>query len=433
MSKYIEFIILPVYNKEKLGDIMETLKIEKLDHQGRGISHLDHKIVFVENALEGEVVKIQILNEKKNFIEAKALEITKKSENRIEAICPYFLECGGCDLLHMNYEKQLEYKENKVKEIMKKFAGLDDVVKPIVSNEEIFGYRNKVVFQVKDGKIGFYKRKSNEIIEIEKCYLIPSRMNEILKILKKMNLMFVKQIMIRSSRKEDMIVLYVEKEFDINSIPQEIVNHTIVLNQNGQKRLENKTFIVEKINQYEFKISPNSFFQVNTKQMEKLYSLVLEKCELTKKERVLDLYCGTGTIGIFVSSLAKEVVGIEINEQAIVDAIENKKRNKVENISFFCGDTGKILKKKQFQPDIIIVDPPRAGLNKEAIEEVLKLHAQKLIYVSCDPVTLARDLKILEKQYEIKEIIPVDMFSNTAHVECICYISRKEKECDKSE
>lgn len=412
------------YMKEKI-----VVTIEKLDHQGRGISHINDKVVFVENACVNEVVEIEIFNVKKKYMEARIAHILTPSKDRIESPCPYFLECGGCDLLHLSYQKQLEFKENKVKEIMKKFASLENVVKPIVANDNVFEYRNKATFAVNQ-KIGFYKKKSNQIIEMEGCLLLSKKINHIFSILKKyMNKSFVKQVMIRDSQTLDdtLVVFEVEDGFQVSQIPVKQFSGISILvkRKNVYQVISGKSYVIEQVLGYTFKISPASFFQVNTSGMKKLYETVLQHSELTGNERVLDLYCGTGTIGICLSRIAQKVVGIELNRQAVEDANWNKRENGISNIEFLCGDTGSILEKTAFSPDLVVVDPPRAGLDELAIEQLKKINALKIIYVSCDPVTLARDIKRLENHYKVTVIIPVDMFSNTYHVECVCVLNRR--------
>lgn len=402
--------------------------IDSLDHQGRGIAHIDDKVIFVFDALIGETVEIKILKKKKNIIEAIKINTLKVSKQRRESPCPYFGKCGGCDLLHINDQDQLEYKQKKVSEIMKKFAGIDGMVRPIIKNEKVFGYRNKVVFQV-DQTLGFYQKRSNQLIKIKACLLLPQKMNEICFLIQHyMNLAYVNQVMIRYSEtlENSMIVFDVSKNFSSSQIPLEQLKDISILikKNNVYEVLVGNSFLVERIGTYEFKISPDSFFQVNTKQMEKLYQTVLNCSGLTGKEHVLDLYCGTGTIGIFLSGKAKEVLGIELNESAVKDAIWNKKRNHIRNIEFLCGDVGRILEKTLFAPHLIIVDPPRSGLDEKTITNLKRIHAPKIVYVSCDPVTLARDIKKLNDCYEVSTIIPIDMFSNTYHVETIVLLTK---------
>lgn len=403
----------------------KVVKIESLDHQGRGIAHVDGKVVFVWNALALETVEIEIIKEKKKWMEAKVVRFLESSHDRLESPCPYFLECGGCDLLHLNYQKQLEYKEEKVRELVKKFAGLDHVVQSIVPNDQIFGYRNKVVFQV-DHKVGFYRKKSNQVVDICGCLLLSKVMNSMLSSIRDfVDLSYVKEIMVRESSDDMLVVFDVESQFSITQIPLEKFLNCSVLVKRGHNYevIKGNAFLTERIFDYTFKVSPSSFFQVNKSGVEKLYQTVIDCSGLTGKENVLDLYCGTGTIGIVVSKKAKQVLGIEVHEAAVEDAIWNKQKNGVQNIEFLCGDTGTVLKNTLFYPDLVIVDPPRAGLDSFAIHELKRIHASKIIYVSCDPVTLSRDLKCLEMEYEVKTIIPVDMFSHTYHVECVCVLS----------
>ncbi len=403
------------------------MTIETMDHQGRGIAHVDGKVIFVWNALPEEVVEVEILKEKKKWMEARVVRFFSVSEDRIESPCPYFLECGGCDLLHFNYQKQLEYKKKKVCELVKKFAGLDGVVQSVVPNDQPFGYRNKVIFQV-DQRIGFYQKKSNQIVEVNGCLLLSKKMNLMLSLIKsKMDLSYVKEVMIRESSCDMLVVFDVSSSFLVTQIPLECFDGVSVLVKRGYEYevISGNDFLTEQIFDFVFKVSPSSFFQVNKSGMEKLYQTVIQCCDFSGSEKVLDLYCGTGTIGIVVSKNVQEVLGIEIYEEAVFDAMWNKERNGISNIEFLCGDTGTILKKTLFDPDAVIVDPPRAGLDSLAIHELKKINAPKIIYVSCDPATMSRDLKYLETQYEVKTIIPVDMFSHTYHVECVCVLNRQ--------
>lgn len=401
------------------------VKIDALDHQGRGIAHINSYVVFVFGALVEEVVEVQITKLKKNIIEAMIIRFLETSKDRVDSPCPYFYECGGCDLLHMCYLKQLSFKTDKVKEIVKKFAGIEPIIMDTVPSLNQFGYRNKVVFQV-EHDIGFFRKKSNHLIAIDECLLLPKQVNQLLSSFHHMDLTYVNQIMIRCDLLGNMMILFdVSKCFSNSDLDQFSGYSLWVKKENHLELLSGEPSIVEQIGEYTFKISPNSFFQVNTKQMEKLYQIVLEYSELTGRENVLDLYCGTGTIGIFLSKKAKKVLGIEINQDAIEDAFWNQRQNHIENIDFICGDTGEVLKETSFDADLVVVDPPRAGLDVLAVLELKKINASKVIYVSCDPVTLARDIKRLEGIYEVQVIIPVDMFPNTSHVECVCVLNRR--------
>lgn len=407
---------------------MCKLEIVSLDHQGRGIGKIDNKTVFVNGALPGEIVDVYITASKKNYCEANVNKILQKSTMRLEPICPYFLVCGGCDLMHIPYEKQIEYKNDKIKNIMQRFCKEDFTIKDIISSDALY-YRNKVTYHVDNG-IGFYKEKSDDLITIDTCFLADKKIAVVYNLIKEnANLKNIKSIVIRAAYYTDDIMIVLEtkgviEEKDWITLLGDKVSSIIVNNQKEFKTIYGKNFMVEKLLDYKFLMSNDAFFQVNTLQAEKLYQKALEYADIKEDETVLDLYCGTGTIGILASKYAKKVIGIEINESAVKSANKNKELNHVKNIEFYAGDTGTVLSKHHYKVDTVIVDPPRAGLNKNAIDEILMISPKKLIYVSCDPMTLARDLNILSERYKIKELTPVDMFPNTAHVETVALLSR---------
>ncbi len=414
---------------------MEKVLIEKLDHQGRGIGKLNNKIIFVENTLPKEIVNVEITLEKKNYYEGKVIEFIKKNKNRNNIKCPYFNECGGCDLLHISYNNQLQFKQNKVIDILKKYSNINDIefkVKLIIPSENIFNYRNKVTFQVVND-IGFYKKKSYQLIPISECFLITKDMNEILNLIKQnLELKNINKVVIKDMKNcQVMLTIYLHNSKEIDRIIKIFQNKVCSLNiyiENKLYKTINKSNIIAKLNDFNFLVSSDSFFQVNLNQTVKLYDKVLEYSSLNFDDFVLDLYCGTGTIGIYLSKYCKRVLGVEINKEAIKNANENKKLNNISNIQFMVGDTKDIIKKVKDKPDIIIVDPPRSGLNISVINDIKKLKSRKLIYVSCDPITLSRDLSLLKDSYEIKEITPIDMFPNTAHVECVALLKLKDIE-----
>lgn len=385
-----------------------VVKIENLDHFGRGIAKVNNMPIFVENSLIGEEVEIIITKEKKNYMEGIVSKYLKVSPLRVESKCPYYDKCGGCDLLHLSYEEQLKYKENKVKEIIKKFSGLDCVNKIVGSKQ--FNYRNKITLQV-NKKIGYFKKKTNDIIPIDNCLLVDDRINEIINELKQVDVSKVNKIVIRVTNLESMVVFYGNIS---NKIELDV--DTIIIND---KIIKGNGYIKENINDINFIISPTSFFQVNNIGMINIYNKVLEYID---GGNVLDLYCGTGTISMYVSKKANKVLGIELNKEAVKDALINKKINNITNVDFISGDVGTILSKNNFKADIVIVDPPRSGLDNNSISNIIKIHPNKIIYVSCNPVTLARDLNILKEHYDVLEITPFDMFGNTYHVECVCLL-----------
>lgn len=377
---------------------MKNYKVSSLDYYGRGVIKDDNKVIFVENALVDEIINIEIVNEKKKFCEAKVTKYIKESPLRIKPICPYYDKCGGCDIMHISYEEQLKFKKNKVKEIMDKFKIDVPVMNVIPTNQ--FGYRNKVTLH-NNKKLGFFKKNSYDVIEVEKCLIASDKINiELLKLNKNYK---GKQIVIRSTE-DDSTVIYDGKD--------------------GKRLIEN-------ISGFKYRISPKAFFQVNKDGMIKLYDKVLEYVDLNLNDIVLDLYCGTGTIGIYLSPYCKEVLGIELNSDAINDAIYNQKLNNVNNIKFKLGDVSKVISNVKYKPTVIVVDPPRSGLDKNTINYLLDSNSQKIVYVSCDVVTLARDLKLLEEKYNILEITPVDMFPNTHHIECVCLLKCKYNKKNK--
>lgn len=398
------------------------VSIEKLDHYGRGITRIDGIPVFVDGALPDEKVKIEIINEKKKFCEAKTVEIMKESSFRCVPNCPYYQECGGCNVMHINYPQQLVFKENKVKEVLKKFTGFENIKSIIGTNN--FNYRNKVTLKV-NKLIGYYKNKSYEIVPIDNCLIANNKINCIIEQLRKINLNNINEIVIRVTNNESMVVLYSKDNIDIDTNLIDV--ETIVSITDKTNILKGKGYIEESIKGIKFIISATSFFQVNTDGMINLYDKVLEYADLNGSENLLDLYCGTGTIGIYLAKYCNKVFGIEINKEAIKDALVNKKINGLTNIEFEAGDVKNVLKHNDFIPDIIVVDPPRAGLDKKVIEEILSLNPKKLIYVSCDVVTLARDLNILKEKFEILECTPVDMFPNTYHVECVVLLRLRQE------
>ena len=397
------------------------IEITSLDHNGKGIGKLNNKIVFVENALPNEIVEINITKEKKNFIEANIKSIIKKANNRIESACPFFFNCGGCDLLHLSYENSLKFKQDKIENIVNRYLKKKIKINKIVKCDNNFHYRNKTTFQVKE-KIGFYKNKTYDIIPINNCLISSHLINDSIKYLQKLELKLINKIICRSSEDELMIILETNNDNLDISILKEIATSIYIKNNSKYKLIHGKKYITEKIGNYKYLVSPDSFFQVNINTCFKLYSKIKEYAGTNNS--ILDLYCGTGSIGIFVSE-TNNVLGVEINKYAIKDAIENAKLNNIQNISFICGESGKELENINFIPNIIIIDPPRSGLSKEAIKNILKIKPKKLIYVSCDPMTFVRDLNLLNEKYEIIEITPFDMFPNTKHVECLGFLVLK--------
>ena len=408
----------------EIGNTYETI-IDRLNHQGDGICTIEDRVIFVKDALPKEKVKIKITHISKKYISAKVIEHLNKNENRVKPLCPYYKDCGGCDIMHFNYKYQHQFKLNKVKDIIKKFVKEEILIKNIEYDEQFF-YRNKATFHVKK-TIGFYKEKTNEIINIDKCLILSNEINNILTILKRMDLNGIDNIVVRSSNsnKKVMIIFNIVDKINEKILIDSLKEHvsSIYIKKDKYKLIYGDEYIIDKIGEFKFVISPDSFFQVNTTMAHKLYNKVKEYANIDEFSNVLDLYCGTGTIGLYIGS--KNLVGIEINSQAIKDANINKNLNVISNAKFICGDSGKVLKKLNNNFDVVIVDPPRSGLSELSINEIINVKAHKIIYVSCDPITLARDLNILKEHYNIKEISLFDLFPNTNHVESVCLLKLK--------
>lgn len=399
------------------------VKIERLDHQGRGIAKVDGITTFVINALVDEIVDIEIIQKKKKFNTAVVKKYIKTSPDRIDAICPYFKMCGGCDLMHMNYKNQLNFKQNKIINIIERYTSIDSKkVKNILYSNEYY-YRNKVTFQVKE-KIGFYDKKSYDIVPIEHCYIASKKINELLSILNTCDLKGITQIMIRTNEDTEMVVIYtkcISKE-----IMEKLKDKCSLIMYDGQyKQISGNNYIIDNIGDYKFVISPASFYQVNKNTVKLLYDKVLEYLKPDLNDVVLDLYSGTGTIGIYVSNSVKKVISVEINKFAVEDARKNKELNNVNNIEFICDDVANVIDSFKEKIDSIIVDPPRSGLDDKTVSYLKQISSNKIVYVSCDPITLARDLEKISELYDIDEITPVDMFPNTSHVECVCVLKLK--------
>ena len=398
------------------------MKIEKLDYYGRGISRSSGKVYFIENALKDEDVSITLLKEKKKYCEAKLKEISNISKDRTEAKCKYYNICGGCQLMHIKEEKQEEFKKEKIEEILKKILNYNKDVNDIVFSKS-FNYRNKVVLHVKDSKLGFYKNKTNELIEIDKCLLLNPVINDLISYLKKyIELKDIEKITIKVGNKTNEVMLIIDGSIAYYQNLLEIVDVLVI----NEKVMTTKDYITSYIGNKKYIIKRNSFFQVNYDISTRMYDKVKGVIVKEKSKNVLDLYCGTGTIGIYISDVVSKITGIEVVSDAIEAANVNKKRNNVENIEFILG---KVEDKLDFisnnNIDTIIVDPPRSGLHKKVIPILEKISPKTIIYVSCNPITMARDINLLSNNYELVEVTPYDMFPNTYHVETVCVLKKK--------
>lgn len=385
------------------------VKIDKLSHDFRGICRVNDKVTFVSNTLPNEVVDIRITNSKKSINEAKVISYIEKSNDRVKSICPYSDICGGCDTSYIKYDKCLEYKKDIVKDIMKRYAGIE--VNPnIIFDNNIYKYRNKISLKVKNNKLALVKDGTNELVSISKCLLVNDNINKVIELLNSINLDKVFEVIIKGTN-EIMVIINgnINKELLINTLKDNV--KSIVLNDNV---IYGSDYININVGKYTYAVYPKSFFQINTNMIEKLYDKVKESAG--KNNSLLDLYCGAGTIGIYLSDNFKSVHGIEVNSDAVEGAKLNKKINNINNISFECKKANEI---NNLNYDVVVVDPPRAGLDNTTIKKLLDSNIKRIVYVSCNPLTLARDINILKDKYNVEDMTLFDMFPNTKHVESV--------------
>ncbi len=394
---------------------MYEVKIERLDHLGRGIGYIENKITFIPNTLPSELVVCQIVKERKKYNVGKLIEIIEPSKKRVTPFCPFYNHCGGCHLEHLNYEASLEYKEEKVKNIFK----IDKV--EVIKNEHPKNYRNKITLKVRNKKIGFYESQTNTLVEIKACFLANESINEVIKRLNKLNIKNG-EIIIRCNTNQEILLIINTKE-EIKFIEEEFKGIKLVGVLLNNQTLYGQNFFYERIHGLLFKISYDAFFQINPYIVDKLFGLIEQELEASKT--ILDLYSGVGTLGMVASNKAEKVISIELIKNAVLDNIQNAKLNKKTNIYPVLGDASQALSKIKEPFDFIMVDPPRKGLDKSSLTLLLKSKAKKIIYISCDPMTLKRDLEELKKEYNIEKFYILDMFSYTYHIESFCVLKKK--------
>lgn len=445
-----------------------TLEIEDCGIDGEGIGKADGFTVFVKDAVIGDTVTAKIIKAKKNYGYGRLMEVLKPSPYRVEPKCEFARQCGGCQLQALSYDQQLVFKTNKVKGHLERIGGFTDIpMEPIIGMDELFHYRNKAQFPVgrnKEGKIvtGFYAGRTHNIIENRDCALGVAENKEVLdRVIAHMEKYgiepyneatgkgLVRHVLIRYGyfTKEVMVCLILNG----NKIPKEeqlvkslceipgMTSITINVNKKHSnvilgeeiRLLWGQEYITDRIGDISYQISPLSFYQVNPMQTQKLYAKALEYADLHGEETVWDLYCGIGTISLFLAQKAKFVRGVEIVPAAIENAKENAKLNGLENTEFFVGKAEEVLpreyKKNGVYADVIVVDPPRKGCDETLLETMVEMNPERIVYVSCDSATLARDLKYLcERGYELRKVCPVDQFGMTIHVETVVLLSHKK-------
>jgi len=476
-EKKLFALIFAVVKRQKI--ILEDLLIENYAAEGKSLAKQNGKVIFVENTVPGDVVDVQLYKNKKDWAEGFPLQIKKYSEDRVAPFCQHFGVCGGCQWQMLPYEKQLEYKQKQVYDVLTRIGKTQlPEIFPIAGAAETRFYRNKLEYSFSAKKFiaenefrqlkssdadivamsqqsvaGFYaKGMYDKVVDIKTCWLqtepTNALRNSIADFARNQNFPFydfkqhtgwLRNMMVRIATTGEIminIVLAYKDEnkmqllfdFILDRFPQ-ITTLLYTINEKRNDSIYDLTpqiikgngYITEQLENFKYKISPKSFFQTNTKQAEKLYTITRNFAELTGKEIVYDLYCGTGSIGIFVSPQARKIIGVEVIEEAINDAKENAALNNIANASFYTGDVIDICNNDFFEKhgtaDVIIVDPPRAGLHGDLIEKLLQTETPVIVYVSCNPATQARDINILNEKYSVEKIQPVDMFPHTHHIE----------------
>jgi 23S rRNA (uracil1939-C5)-methyltransferase len=457
---------------------LENVLVSAYAAEGKSLTRIDGKVLFIEGAVPGDVVDVFVTKDKKDWAEGKATKIKEYSQDRVTPFCIHFGICGGCKWQMLPYEKQLEYKEQEVRDVFKRIGKLGDVpVLSILGSEKTIHYRNKLEFTFSNkkflpaeelralgenewpgGALGYHVPKLyDKIIDITECWLMDDVNNKVRNIIRdfakthdysyydiKEHKGFLRNIILRYTTTGELMVNIIFGQDDVEkrealcnylleNIP-EITTLLFTINPKWNDSIydlnpqivSGRGFVIEKLEEFEFKISPKSFFQTNTQQAEVLYNLVKDFAELKGDETIYDLYCGTGSIGIFLSKSVKKIIGVDVIEEAIKDAKENTELNHLTDTFFYAGDVIEICNDDFFkthgQPDVVIIDPPRAGLHGKLVQKLIEIAPPKMIYVSCNVATQARDLHLLNETFEVEKLQPVDMFPHTHHIECVALL-----------
>lgn len=455
------------------------LKIESLAFGGMGVAYINDMVTFVKNAIPGQTVTARIVKKRSSFLEARSLEVLNESPDAVDVLCEHFSDCGGCTFQNLDYNQQIISKGMQVQDIFKRIGGFLKIqCEPVVKCDNIFNYRNKMEFTYSTNEYIPEKDKErepfdfvlglhapgrwNKILDINNCHLQSSISNDIFSDIKKMskklepyNIVdhtgYLRNIILRVGENTNEIMVnivtssmnsknlmpivdyLVEKYPNIVSIVNNVTNRRASVSKGEEQIvLHGKEYIWEKLGHYKFMISPESFFQTNTSQAVKLFDIILEESNLTGNEIVYDLFCGTGSISLYISKFAKMVYGFELVASAVQDAMQNAIHNNVKNAWFFKGNLENLFRenseaKELESPDIIIIDPPRAGLHLKTVEDIINKSPDRIIYVSCNPATQARDVALLcQEDYILKKLRPVDMFPHTPHIENIATLAKKK-------
>ncbi len=477
--EHLSGIFAAVSRKNK-KQVLENLPVTGYAAEGRAMARVDGKVIFISGAVPGDVADVLVTKNKKDWAEGRALRIHHFSEERTTPFCKHFGVCGGCKWQMLPYEKQLAYKQQEAEQNLRRIGKADlPAITPIAGSEMIRHYRNKLEFtfsnkryllpgELEEGvsagenALGFHAPGIfDKVINIDECWLMDEVNNRIRNTIRSFALEqgytfydirqhtgWLRNIIIRNCTTGELMVnicLNHEAEEDrkklLDHLLQQVPEITTLLYTINPKWNDSiydltpevyagKGYAIETLEDFRFKISPKSFFQTNTRQAEKLYSITREFAGLTGTEIVYDLYCGTGSIGIFLSKQAKKVIGVEVIEEAIADAKENAALNNIVHAEFYAGDVIKICNDEFFathgRPDVIITDPPRAGMHEKLVQKLLDIAAPRIVYVSCNTATQARDLGLLSEKYRVEKIQPVDMFPHTHHIECVVLLERNE-------
>ncbi len=446
--------------------LITEVEIIDINHTGQGLAKIDNFVVFINGAITGDRVKIIITDSKKNYATGKIIDIVKPSKKRISHPCKYFEQCGGCQLMHMDYKEQLTYKKNRlINEFKRAKVNFNELfVNETMGMDDPYRYRNKTAFSVssKNNKIqiGPYRQGTYDTVDIDACLLQTKDSDYLIKVLKvllekykisaydnKTGKGIIRNIVIRNNRANELMLIMVTTAENFQNkdlLVEELLSlcpniKTIVQNINdkvtnlamGRKNitLYGQGTIVDMIDDLTFTISPETFFQINPLQTEKLYKTAIEYANIGEDDICFDIYCGIGTISLMAAKRAKKVYGVELVEQSILNAKENAKINNIRNTEFYAGKAEHILPKlykQNIKADIIIADPPRIGCEKQVIDTIISMSPSKVVYVSCNPSTLARDIKLLEQGgYILKKAQPIDMFPWSVHTEVVVLLQKK--------
>ena len=460
-----------------------NLTIDSLSYGGKGISRYEGIVIFTNNVLPGQIIKAKIIKKKKSYLEAIPIEIIKESPFKQKEKCNHFYDCGGCKTQDLKYEEQINQKEKQIIEALNHLGKINvKEIEPIIKSDMIYEYRNKMEFSFsnsrwlinnekglknekpKDFALGLHPpRRFDKIVDVDNCDIQTKLANKILALIKKESIEnildpydiinhtgFIRNIVIKHPKYSNQVMINIITAYKQDELLIPIIsklkkispNIKSIINTINDKKsdsaygmpqnlLYGKNFIVEYLNEFEFEISADSFFQTNSIQALNMYEYVRDECNLNGSEIVYDFYCGTGTISIFIAKNARKVYGFEIVESAIKDAKKNALKNKVKNTEFYCGDLSKMLQNysqiiDKNPCDVLILDPPRAGLHPKTLKEVLKINPKKIIYVSCNPTTQARDVReLINSNYIMGKVQPIDMFPHTHHIECVITLDKK--------